>query len=594
MATKTVGTGGDFANMAAYQAYFNALDMTGPEYCNLMPGETVDTVNVTLTPKSGSSSVNRLYIRPAVGSSWRENANVRNNAVRYNPANGAALRSTVGGAYGIEINCPVTIEGIQYKGGSSSTFPIKLNGNNSEFRYNIVEANTSVLQVVNLVGVGIIAEKNFVIQKGTAGGLVVAGSGATVLGNTIVALGTGTRGLMLDYALAPVAKNNIVVNFTTDYDQTAGTGSSNNATSNASFSNASYGTTGGQVSVLAASFVSLVSGSEDLRLTASATKLINMGTTTGTAQDASGLAQPSGSAYDIGAWEYQAAADTTAPILSAPTATATGATTATGTVATDEGGGTLYFLATANATETAATIKASGGTQAVSATGTRTVAFTGLTAGATYYAHYVQVDAANNTSAVANSASFTTQAVDSVAPTWPNGAAITPGATTSSSLSFSYPAASDNVGVAKYQTSKNSGANWDDNGTGLSGQYVGLTAATTYPIWVRAVDAQSNASVPLQLSMTTSAASTGSFKSSPLENNTGTLYAAGTAVAVTWYQGGRIGAAPTSVTHTSGTVAADGTITLTGLPIGAGYGMYAVQGTNAATDKPYYEAGTVA
>jgi len=102
-------------------------------------------------------------------------------------------------------------------------------------------------------------------------------------------------------------------------------------------------------------------------------------------------------------------ADTTAPILSLPTGTKTGSTTASGTVTTDEGNGTLYFTATTNATETAATIK-TGSSQAVSTTGVQNVTFTGLTPSTVYYAHYVHDDAASNESNTQHSASFTTDA----------------------------------------------------------------------------------------------------------------------------------------------------------------------------------------
>ena len=102
-------------------------------------------------------------------------------------------------------------------------------------------------------------------------------------------------------------------------------------------------------------------------------------------------------------------ADTTAPTLTSPTGTQTGSTTASGTVSTDEANGTLYYLASANATETAATVKAAS-SQAVSATGSQSVSFTGLTASTTYYAHYCHRDTAGNDSTVSNSASFTTAA----------------------------------------------------------------------------------------------------------------------------------------------------------------------------------------
>lgn len=134
-----------------------------------------------------------------------------------------------------------------------------------------------------------------------------------------------------------------------------------------------------------------------------------------TSQMCISLGGPSGAPYDGSATTIAhlsvvaASADTTAPTLTSPTGTQTGSTTASGTVTTDEANGTLYFLASTNATETAATVKAAS-SQAVSATGSQAVSFTGLTASTTYYAHYCHRDAAGNDSTVANSASFTTAA----------------------------------------------------------------------------------------------------------------------------------------------------------------------------------------
>ena len=108
------------------------------------------------------------------------------------------------------------------------------------------------------------------------------------------------------------------------------------------------------------------------------------------------------------------------PTLTSPTGTQTGSSTASGTVSTDTGAGTLYYYASINATETVATIKASGASQAVSATGSQSVSFTGLSASTTYYAHYVH-NAAGGDSAASNSASFTTTAGGSTSR---NGAGV--------------------------------------------------------------------------------------------------------------------------------------------------------------------------
>ena len=114
--------------------------------------------------------------------------------------------------------------------------------------------------------------------------------------------------------------------------------------------------------------------------------------------------------YQVGSGEPPVVAT-----LSNATATATGQSTATGTVDTDTGSGDLYVLATGSASESAATIIASGLSQAVSATGTQSVSLSGLTAGTAYYLHYVQVTEGNNSN-VASSAEINTDEVPEEPP----------------------------------------------------------------------------------------------------------------------------------------------------------------------------------
>lgn len=102
--------------------------------------------------------------------------------------------------------------------------------------------------------------------------------------------------------------------------------------------------------------------------------------------------------------------DTTPPVLSNPMGGATGATTATVGVATNEGNGTLYALVNGAATATVAAIKA-GMSQAVTSSGFKSFDVTGLSQSTTYYVHFVQTDAAGNTSVVSDSPAFMTQAL---------------------------------------------------------------------------------------------------------------------------------------------------------------------------------------
>jgi hypothetical protein len=106
------------------------------------------------------------------------------------------------------------------------------------------------------------------------------------------------------------------------------------------------------------------------------------------------------------------------PVLSNPTDTSTGSTTGSGTVDTNTGNGTLYWVVTQSATSPSAAQVQAGqdhtgstaddsGSQAVSATGTQNVSFTGLVSGTTYYAHFVQVDEETDESNVSSADGFT-------------------------------------------------------------------------------------------------------------------------------------------------------------------------------------------
>ncbi|SDM33149.1 chitinase [Nonomuraea jiangxiensis] len=79
---------------------------------------------------------------------------------------------------------------------------------------------------------------------------------------------------------------------------------------------------------------------------------------------------------------------------------------------------------------------------------------------------------------------------DTQAPTVPGNVSV--GGATSSSLTVTWSAATDNVGVARYEVSRDGGT--PATVTGTSHQATGLNAATTYRFRVRACDAAGNCS----------------------------------------------------------------------------------------------------
>lgn len=86
---------------------------------------------------------------------------------------------------------------------------------------------------------------------------------------------------------------------------------------------------------------------------------------------------------------------------------------------------------------------------------------------------------------------------------------------------------------------------------------------------------------------------TGSFVTDVWINNAGTPRGA-VAVSYTWVGLGRIGSLTgKTLTEGTATLSAGSTLTATGWPLGAGFLLGAVLGSDATTDDVYYEAGTV-
>lgn len=210
--------------------------------------------------------------------------------------------------------------------------------------------------------------------------------------------------------------------------------------------------------------------------------------------------------------------DVTAPTLTSATATATSATTATGGVTTDEAGPAWAVLTTSSTTPSAAQIKAgqnhTGAAASASDTATLTVgvnssvfAFTGLTAGQTYWEHVVQDDTAtpaNTSTPITSASSITTPAPDTTNPTWPGGTTLGATAKTDTTVTLTASAdATDNVGVTGYEWSSDDGASYPFTSLTKTFQFTALTALTSYPFKSRAYDAAGNKSAPIALTTST-------------------------------------------------------------------------------------------
>ncbi|ADV01256.1 hypothetical protein [Alicycliphilus denitrificans] len=264
---------------------------------------------------------------------------------------------------------------------------------------------------------------------------------------------------------------------------------------------------------------------------------------------------------------YAGPPDVTAPILTNATGTSTGYTTANGSVSTDEANGTLYYIATGNASESAATVKA-GQSQAVIAAGVQSVSLTGLSPGTTYRIHYLHRDAAGNDSAVLSSGTFTTDAPDVTGPTLTTPTASATGAatatgsvTTNEANGALYYLASTNE-TETVATVKASGASVPVSVTGVQGVSVsGLSASTTYYLHFVHSDAAGNDSTRVSSPAFTTAASpsTPTLTLTQLRNNAGTLLANETGTTVHVYEvasGNKVATLTGRTTDAAGTLLA--------------------------------------
>ncbi|MEZ5040985.1 MAG: M4 family metallopeptidase [Saprospiraceae bacterium] len=124
-------------------------------------------------------------------------------------------------------------------------------------------------------------------------------------------------------------------------------------------------------------------------------------------------------------------------------------------------------------------------------TASTSLSVTGLTANTTYAIYVRAKDAAGNISGNSNTISVTTQAAsDTQAPTAPTGLAAS--GTTQTTTNLSWNASTDNVGVTGYDVYVGGSLNGSTASTSYS--VTGLTANTTYAIYVRAKDAAGNIS----------------------------------------------------------------------------------------------------
>ncbi len=313
MATKSIGaTGRDYATIALWAAYVNALVLIAANE----RGECYNDSEFTSASKitiGGWTNLGTFTVTLAcaTGQSFRDNASVQSNALRYNQANGVGLATSTAYDDGLLFNTAYTvIDGLQIKATNAHMGKLlNLSAVNLTIQNCIVQGAGTALIALFAGDTSSVAQNCLALNTTTAGDGIFSVQGGKIFDCTSVSSGGSSgNGIRALYGPAGIAKNNASAGYTTDYLGTADASSTNNATDKGSFGGTNWGGSG-QVSLVATTeWQSVTNGSEDLRLKSTSAKLKDNGATVGPSVDIANTSRPQGSAYDIGCWELVAAA----------------------------------------------------------------------------------------------------------------------------------------------------------------------------------------------------------------------------------------------------------------------------------------------
>ena len=332
MATKTLGlTARDYSTLAAWASYVNALNLSANEICDVYNdgGAVADTVQVTVSGWTANGFT--VTLRAASGQGFGDNANKLTNALRYNASNGAALTNNVGytDAYRFG-SSSLIVTGLQFIAtASTASSAIKIWSGTTVNRC-ILQRAAGGSYVVSQNGTNFTINDSLILHAGAGGGVQTTDTGVAINGCTIATTGATGIGIAQTYAVNPVVKNTAIYGFPIDVQNTAGSGTTNNATDKGTFGGTGWGVSG-QTSLSSADFESVTSGSSDWRIKTGSTKLIN----TGAGSVGSGLSvvgTTRGATYDVGAWEVAASGSTAQGTTVTATASVIGGTATGGAV----------------------------------------------------------------------------------------------------------------------------------------------------------------------------------------------------------------------------------------------------------------------
>lgn len=333
--TKSIGSGGG-RDYSTLQAWEDALPANLVTDGNHQVGECYNDSEfvvagvVLAIAGETTDSTHTITVKCASGQSFRDNASVQSNALKYNVSNGVGLRATASYTNAITVGSGIfaVIDGLQAQSPNGSA--IAGGGSNTTVQNTIAEASNP-FYVIDSCGNVL---NTLVVNR--AGGSSSAGIKNSVSNMTCVSCtcvnpsgnAAGKFGIFAYYSTVTV-KNCASFGFTDSF----GGGGTFSGSNNCSDSTIGFGSSNQASKTYANQFVNTADATRDFRLKAGA-DCIDTGVTDTTnipaGDDIAKTARPSGSAWDIGAWEYVAAGggaisgtvDESATLADAPSAIA--------------------------------------------------------------------------------------------------------------------------------------------------------------------------------------------------------------------------------------------------------------------------------
>lgn len=303
MATRTIGlTGRDYSTLAAWASYASALSLAANEIAEFYNdgGPVADTTTVTI----GGWTANgfNVIMRPASGQGIRHNANKLTNALRYNASNGAALTNNIQFADAYVLSgANLVIEDLQFQTSHVSANSVIRGGGGAQVSRCIFyrpSGGTLYNQAAN------ITLRDSLLLHGTSGNAVsVVGDSIDIDNCTLAGLSSGGIGIQQTYtqSIPPRVRNTAFQGFTTAAQGTYRSGSTNNATTTASWTGAGIS---GTTSIADTEWENVTSGTEDFRLRSTASATMKTGGASGVGSGLDVVATTRGSTNrSIGAWE---------------------------------------------------------------------------------------------------------------------------------------------------------------------------------------------------------------------------------------------------------------------------------------------------